>query len=292
MRPVAIITTVWGRSFIDFYKNHVLPFTKSILPNEFLILVGTTTNHVEEMREITDIVFDCGIHENQSKYSLASIIDKTVMRFAYENGFRRFVIQNPDSIISESALIRIANTKCKVITLPGIRISKENLLMIYKGFDNEILENALTVLHPATLALARHGGYRRFIRGWPSVVYDIRPNRVRCQALHRHPLMFEIPEHFDWDIFIDGTLDFNFIQALGYPISAYDNLTASDQGYILEFSGADHVFLEPEPDVDIDIAIAEFAASQYCDDLHRWYLETEYEWRPRLKTGETRGENP
>ncbi|MCA3733150.1 MAG: hypothetical protein INF00_12385 [Phenylobacterium sp.] len=108
--------------------------------------------------------------------------------------------------------------------------------------------------------------------------------------------MFDIPEDYDWDLYPSGTVDDVFLQTLGHPRSAFDNLTSSEQGYVLEFSPTSLITVlgsyPPECNVDIDAAIAEFAASDNCSDLHRWFLETEYEWRPRLKTGEARGENP
>ena len=295
MPAIAIITIVWGRDYVDFYKDHVLPYTRRVLPEGFLIVCGTTTEHVDELRSVADVVFDCGLFSGPNKYAFASTLDRYVMKTLYENGARRFVYQNPDVIISKEAFLRIKDSKESVMTLPGIRIWKELFSLIYERFDDELLENALTVLHPLTLALARKGGYRRFGRGWPSVVYDISQERVRCQALHRHPLMFDIPEDYDWDLYPSGTVDDIFLETLGHPRSAFDNLISSEQGYILEFSAisATNVLtLLIERDVDIDLVLDEFAASDNCSDLHRWFLETEYEWRPRLKTGEARGENP
>ena len=295
MPAIAIVTIVWGRDYVDFYKDHVLPYTRRVLPEGFLIVCGTTTEHVDELRSVADVVFDCGLFSGPNKYAFASTLDRYVMKTLYENGARRFVYQNPDVIISKEAFLRIKDSKESVMTLPGIRIWKELFSLIYERFDDELLENALTVLHPLTLALARKGGYRRFGRGWPSVVYDISQERVRCQALHRHPLMFDIPEDYDWDLYPSGTVDDIFLETLGHPRSAFDNLISSEQGYILEFSAisATNVLtLLIERDVDIDLVLDEFAASDNCSDLHRWFLETEYEWRPRLKTGEARGENP
>ena len=293
--PIAIITTVWGRDYVDFYKNHVLPYTRRILPEGFVIVCPTTTEYVEELNGLVDIVFDCGYYGGQNKYDFVWSLDKAAMRTLHEKGVRRFVYQNPDVIISKEAFVRIKESSARVMTLPGIRAWKELFLLIYKELDDELLENALTVLHPMTLSLARRGGFRRFSRGWPQIVYDITPERIRCQALHRHPLMFDIPDDYDWDSCPGGTVDFIFLETLGHPRSAFDNLTSSEQGYALEFSGTEPTIVyshPPEKDVDIDAAIAEFAASDNCSDLHRWFLETEYEWRPRLKTGKARGENP
>ncbi|MFN7417179.1 MAG: hypothetical protein ACK5T8_04275 [Alphaproteobacteria bacterium] len=296
MPAIAIITIVWGRDYVDFYKDHVLPYTRHVLPEGFLIVCGTTTEHVDELRSVADVVFDCGFFSGGSKYDFASTLDRYVMRTLYENGARRFVYQNPDAIVSKEAFLRIKESKSSVMTLPGIRIWREFFFLIYKGFDDELLDNALTVLHPVTLSVSRRGGYRRFRYGFSSVVYDISQERVRCQALHRHPLMFDIPEDYDWDLYPSGTVDDVFLQTLGHPRSAFDNLTSSEQGYVLEFSPTSLITIlgsyPPECNVDIDAAIAEFAASDNCSDLHRWFLETEYEWRPRLKTGEARGENP
>jgi hypothetical protein len=99
--------------------------------------------------------------------------------------------------------------------------------------------------------------------------------------------MFDIPEGYDWDSCPGGTVDFIFLETLGHPRSAFDNLTSSEQGYALEFSGTEPLIVyshPPEKDVDIDAAISEFAASASCSDLHRWFLETEYEWRPKVRT--------
>lgn len=282
--PIAIITTVWGRDYVEFYKNHVLPYTRKILPEGFFIACATTKDHVEDLSGAVDIVFDCGYYNGPNKYDFVWALDRQVMRILHEKGVRRFVYQNPDIALSKEAWIRIRNTSASVITLPGIRIWKELFLEIYKEFDEELLENALTVLHPMTLALARRGGYRRFSRGWPQIVYDITPERIRCQALHRHPLMFDVPENYNWDLCPGGTVDCVFLGSLGHPPEAYDNLTSSDQGYILEFSGTIPTIVEahpPEANVDIDAAIAAFAASNACDDIHRWFLQTEYEWRPK-----------
>jgi hypothetical protein len=297
MPAIAIITIVWGRDYVDFYKDHVLPYTRRVLPEGFLIVCGTTTEHVEELRGVADVVFDCGAYSGQGRYNFVSALDRYVMRILHENGARRFVYQNPDVVISRDAFLRIKDSASRVMTIPGIRIWKELFLLIYERFDEDLLENALTVLHPITLTLARKGGYRRFDRGWPGVVYDISQERVRCQALHRHPLMFDIPEGYDWESYPSGTVDDVFIDTLGHPRSAFDNLRSSEQGYALEFSATSRTFvlesfLLLERVGDIDAAIAEFAASDNCSDLHRWFLETEYEWRPRLKTGKARGENP
>ena len=281
---IAIVTTVWGHDYVDFYKNHVLPYTRSVLPEGFLIVCATTSEHVSELSNVVDAVFDCGVYSGQNKYDFVWALDRHVMRILHEKGVRRFVYQNPDVIISEQAFLRMRSTPSSVMTLPGIRIWKDLFLTIYKAFDDEILENALTVLHPITLSLARRGGYRRFSRGWPQCVYDITPESIRCQALHRHPLMFDVPDGYDWDSCPAGTVDYQFLGSLGHPWSAYDNLTSSDQGYVLEFSGTVPTIIyshPPEPDVDVDAAIAAFARSSACDDLHRWFLETEYEWRPR-----------
>jgi hypothetical protein len=253
------------------------------LPEGFFIASATTKEHVEELQGAVDIVFDGGNYIGQSKYDFVWSLDKQVMRILYEKGIRRFVYQNPDAVFSKEAWIRIRDTSASVITLPGIRIWKDLFLLIYKEFDEELLENALTVLHPMTLSLARRGGYRRFSRGWPQVVYDITPERIRCQALHRHPLMFDIPDNYNWDVCPGSTVDIGFLGSLGHPLEAYDNLTSSDQGYALEFSGTIPTIVEahpPEADVDIDAAIAAFA-SNACEDLHRWFLQTEYEWRPK-----------
>jgi hypothetical protein len=295
MHHIAIITTVWGRDYVDFYKDHVLPYTRSILPEGFFIACATTTEYFEEIKGVVDIAFDCGYYNGESKYAFASTLDYHVIKVLHNYGVTRFVYQNPDAIISREAFLRIKNSTASVITLPGIRIWKDLFLLVYKDFDDELLENALTVLHPITLTLARKGGYRRFSRGWPSAIYDISQTRVRCQALHRHPLMFDIPDDYDWDSWASGTIDFHFLASLGHERSQYDNLISSEQGYALEFSGTFPIIMEsfpPERVGDVDAAIAEFAASDNCSDLHRWYLETEYEWRPRLKTGKARGENP
>ncbi|MFN7417178.1 MAG: hypothetical protein ACK5T8_04270 [Alphaproteobacteria bacterium] len=286
MPAIAIITIVWGRDYVDFYKDHVLPYTRRVLPEGFLIVCGTTTEHVDELRSVADVVFDCGSYSGGDKHKFASVLDRYVMSTIYENGARRFVYQNPDAIISREAFLRIKDSKASVMTLPGIRIWKELFFLIYERFDDELLENALTVLHPLTLALARKGGYRRFGRGWPSVVYDISQERVRCQAPHRHPLMFDIPEDYDWDLYPSNTIDDVFLDTLGHPRSAFDNLISSEQGYALEFSAisATNVLtLLIERDVDIDLVLAEFAESGHCSDLHRWFLETEYEWRPKVR---------
>lgn len=286
--PVAIITTVWGREYVDFYRNHVLPYTRRVLPEGFLIVCATTSEHVDELRDQVDAVFDCGTYGGQNKYDFVWALDRHAMRILHGNGVRRFVYQNPDVVISREAFLRIRETSASVLTLPGIRIWKDLFLLIYKDFDDEVLENALTVLHPITLSLARRGGYRRFSRGWPQCVYDITPERICCQALHRHPLMFDVPDGYDWDACPPGTVDFRFLGTLGHPRSRYDNLTSSDQGYVLEFSGTIPTVIHahpPEADVDVDAAITAFAQSSACDDLHRWFLETEYEWRPRFQAG-------
>jgi hypothetical protein len=295
VRHIAIITTVWGRDYVDFYKNHVLPYTRRILPEGFFIVCATTTEYFEEIRGVVDVAFDCGSYSGESKYGFASALDRYALKTLHQHGVRRFVHQNPDAIVSKEALIRIRGSAASVMTLPGIRIWKDLFLQIYKQFDDELLDNALTVLHPITLTLARKGGYRRFSRRWPSVVYDISQTRVRCQAFHRHPLMFDIPDDYDWDSWVSDTVDFHFLGSLGHGRSQYDNLISSEQGYVLEFSGTFPIIMEsfpPERVGDVDVALAEFAASGNCSDLHRWFLETEYEWRPRLKTAETRGENP
>ena len=287
MPAIAIITIVWGRDYVDFYKDHVLPYTRRVLPEGFLIVCGTTTEHVDELRSVADVVFDCGLFSGPNKYAFASTLDRYVMRTLYENGARRFVYQNPDAIISKEAFLRIKESKASVMTIPGIRIWKELFFLIYKGFDDELLDNALTVLHPVTRLMSRRGGYRRFRSGWPSIVYDISQERVRCQALHRHPLMFDIPDGYDWDLYPSGTVDDVFLGSLGHSRSDFDNLSSSEQGYALEFSTTSMAFdvepFPPESNVDIDAAIAEFAASASCSDLHRWFLETEYEWRPKVR---------
>ena len=288
MPAIAIITIVWGRDYVDFYKDHVLPYTRRVLPEGFLIVCGTTTDHVDELRSVADVVFDCGFFSGGDKHEFAFKLDRYVMRTLYENGARRFVYQNPDAIVSKEAFLRIKESQASVMTLPGIRIWKELFLLIYKYFDDDLLDNALTVLHPITLLMSRGGGYRRFRSGWPSIVYDISQERVRCQALHRHPLMFDIPEGYDWDSCPSGTVDDFFLESLGHPRSAFDNLSSSEQGYALEFSATSMAFsVESFPServVNIDAAIAEFAASANCSDLHRWFLETEYEWRPKVRT--------
>ncbi|MCA6286649.1 hypothetical protein [Phenylobacterium sp.] len=281
--PYVIVTTVWGREYIDFYKEHILPYTREILPPGFAIACSTTKEHVSELDGLVDIIFDCGTYSGQNKYRFASAADMAATKTLHQAGVRRFVYQNPDALISKSAFLRIVESEFKVITLPGIRIWKDLFLSIYDRFDDNILENAMTVLHPLTLFRARRGGYRKFVREWPSCVYDITPERIRCQALHRHPLMVDVPEHYDFEQPV-GTVDDRFLGSLGYPLEAYDNLTSSDQGYALEFSSltADWArFYPPEEDVDIDAAIAAFAASNACDDIHRWFLQTEYEWRPK-----------
>ena len=287
MRHIAIITTVWGREYVDFYKDHVLPYTRRILPEGFFIACATTKEYIDEIKGVVDIAFDCGYYNGESKYVFASTLDHHVIKVLHSYGVTRFVYQNPDAAISREAFLRIKNSTSSVMTLPGIRIWKDLFLLIYKDFDDELLENALTVLHPITLTLARKGGYRRFSRGWPSAVYDISQTRVRCKALHRHPLMFDIPADYNWDSWGSGTIDFNFLASLGHTRSQYDNLISSEQGYALEFSGTFPIIMEsfpPERVGDVDAAIAEFAASDNCSDLHRWFLETEYEWRPKVRT--------
>ncbi|WP_296489869.1 hypothetical protein, partial [Phenylobacterium sp.] len=89
-----------------------------------------------------------------------------------------------------------------------------------------------------------------------------------------------------WDLYPSGTVDDVFLETLGHPRSAFDNLISSEQGYILEFSAisaTDVLTLPIERDVNIDLVLAEFAESGHCSDLHRWFLETEYEWRPKVR---------
>jgi hypothetical protein len=281
--PYVIVTTVWGREYIDFYKDHILPYTREILPPGFVIACSTTKEHVSELDGLVDIIFDCGTYSGQNKYHFVSAADMAATKTLHQAGVRRFVYQNPDALISKSAFLRVMKSEFKVITLPGIRIWKELFILVYNRFDEDILEKAMTVLHPLTLSTARRGGYKKFIREQPSRVYDITPERIRCQALHRHPLMVDVPEHYDFDQQV-GTVDEWFLGSLGYPLEAYDNLTSSDQGYVLEFSsipGALAHSYPAEANVDIDAAIAAFAASDACDDIHRWFLQTEYEWRPK-----------
>jgi hypothetical protein len=83
MPAIAIITIVWGRDYVDFYKDHVLPYTRHVLPEGFLIVCGTTTEHVDELRSVADVVFDCGFFSGGSKYDFASTLDRYVMRTLY-----------------------------------------------------------------------------------------------------------------------------------------------------------------------------------------------------------------
>ena len=273
-----IVTSVWGREYLDFYLQHVLPYTRKILPDGFKISCATLAEHVDELCEVADFVMSAESHAIDM-IGLTALLDKVQVQNLYNLGARKFVFQNPDVVISQSALLRARDTDKKIITAPGIRIAKEEFLAIYGGLDDELLPNALSTLHPITLSLCRRGGYRRFSSGWPSVVYEVDADAVSCRALHRHPLMVTIPDNFDWSLVPNGTVDDRFMQSLGWDWSEYDNLTSSKQGWICEFSSARKPLQSPlEANADINQRIAQFAASACCDDTHRKFYEQDYTW--------------
>ena len=272
------MTSVWGKEYLDFYLRHVLPYTRKRLPDGVMISCGTLAEYADDLCGVADFVMSTPSLV-PCKYGMASVLDRVQMESLCARGVRRFIFQNPDAVISESALQRAATSAKPVITAPGIRIAKEEFLAIYGGFGGGLLANALTTLHPITLSLCRRGGYRRFSSGWPSAIYEVGEGAVTCRAFHRHPVMVTIPDGYDWSALPAGTVDDRFMGALEYAPEDFDNLTHSDQGWICEFSSC----MKPlqsrlEEGADIDRRAAEFAASAACDDTHREFYKHEYTW--------------
>jgi len=276
--PFAVITAVWGREYAEFYAAHVLPTS---LPSGCAVIAATTMADADMVRSLVGgkakvIVADM---ESSDKYRLASSLEKFAIRWASAHlGFKRFVLQNPDLHISSAAFERCVHSSHRIITVPGIRIHKEEYLAAYGSIrafaDDDLLLNAMTCLHPSTKALAISGGYRAASGCWPSTLYAIEPRRIFGVAFHRHPLMFEVGDLMGEDT---GTLDDRFLSSLGHGLSAdYEFPGHSSEGYILEFSSLSHSPHKVDRDRIRLADVKQFARS--CSREHREFARHTFTW--------------
>lgn len=242
----AILTSLWGDEYINFYFNHILPYTLKSINNDTIIVLNILTHELDKITSLINTDKIVVVSNNLpycDKYSLASVLDKNGMRVAIkEKNITNFICQNPDVLISSSLFNKIYSSSKKVITVPSIRILKEEFLLIYKSLqaynDDEILDYAISTPHPMTKALSRKGGYRLYDSSWPSMLYEIdsQNNRIFGAGFHWHPVYFEIKD----ESYISNnnrTLDDTFLSELSYDLdNDFDFLHHSSEGFVLEFS--------------------------------------------------------
>jgi hypothetical protein len=199
-----------------------------------------------------------------------------MLQMRRDHGIRRFILHPPDCHFDKTILHRAATTNAKIITAVGLRLCQRTWLAHGATIDDHFMPQLPSNLHPLTRHLCLRGGAGQFVQSWPSVTYEVYPDRIVGRSFHRHPVMVEVPDDYAWPD--TGTVDDRFIASLGYRWEDYDNLTDSSQGYIVELCD---VAPDLGPLIPVDqapSAIDDFSRSQHVTDLHRQFYQIPFTW--------------
>ena len=272
----AVIISVFGHDYTRFFADHIAPaLRRGVAPGQ-LIAIATVPEFADALQHRDHIVITCA-PQGGCKYTTSTRLGRLAMlQMRRDHGIRRFILHPPDCHFDKTILHRAATTNAKIITAVGLRLCQRTWLARGATIDDHFMPQLPSNLHPLTRHLCLRGGAGQFVQSWPSVTYEVYPDRIVGRSFHRHPVMVEVPDDYAWPD--TGTVDDRFIASLGYRWEDYDNLTDSSQGYIVELCD---VAPDLGPLIPVDqapSAIDDFSRSQHVTDLHRQFYQIPFTW--------------
>jgi hypothetical protein len=227
-----------------------------LIPSHFLLIDGVA-NFVSPHQAMSDA------------YVLA-------MRSEYVTpAYTNYVFLTPDSFWSDGTFRRVeelVDAGYYAGMVLGLRSTIEKVEARLRAWINEKADDpvipvrklvtlVLSALHP--MAQAQIWLSARFLNQWPSQIYWRAGNNLMfAHCFHLHPLFMRATERVNT---FKTTIDGDFLQSVGYPVSRYYVVTDSDEIFGVEMSAYDRDWGVPRgrPHIWNVVSFAYFNANKY-----------------------------